>query len=48
MIIERWLRGMAGSVVLLSLMLSQLHSSKWLILTEVMGVNLFQSAFTNW
>lgn len=45
---ERILRGMAGLVVLLSLILSRLHSENWLILTAFMGLNLLQSAFTNW
>ncbi len=46
--LERWIRGLAGVVVLVSLGLSQLHSPKWLILTLIMGLNLLQSAFTNW
>lgn len=45
---ERILRGMAGFVVLASLGLAQIHSPNWLILTAFMGVNLLQSAFTNW
>lgn len=45
---ERWLRGIAGVFVLVSLGLAYLHSPKWLILTAVMGLNLLQSAFTNW
>ena len=46
--LERWLRGIAGVVVLISLVLTQVHSPKWLIITGIMGMNLFQSAFTNW
>ncbi|MEW6108904.1 MAG: DUF2892 domain-containing protein [Nitrospirota bacterium] len=45
---ERILRGIAGIIVLISLGLAQVYSSKWLILTGVMGLNLLQSAFTNW
>ena len=45
---ERILRGIAGFVVLISLGLAQVHSPKWLILTAFMGLNLLQSAFTNW
>jgi hypothetical protein len=45
---ERILRGIAGVMVLISLGLAQVHSPKWLILTAIMGLNLFQSAFTNW
>ncbi len=46
--LERWLRGIAGVVALVSLGLAQVHSPKWLILTAIMGLNLLQSAFTNW
>ncbi|MEW6410195.1 MAG: DUF2892 domain-containing protein [Nitrospirota bacterium] len=46
--LERWLRGIAGVVVLVSLILAQVHSVNWLILTAIMGLNLLQSAFTNW
>ena len=48
MTVERWLRLIAGIVVLASLTLSQLHSPYWLLLTTFVGVNLFQSGFTNW
>jgi hypothetical protein len=48
MTIERGLRLIAGSVVLSSLALSWLHSPYWLGLTAFAGLNLFQSAFTNW
>ena len=37
---------MAGTMILLSLGLSQLHSPWWLLLTTFVGLNLFQSAFT--
>jgi hypothetical protein len=46
--LERVLRGIAGAMVLISLALAYAHSPKWLILTGVMGLNLLQSAFTNW
>ena len=45
---ERVLRGIAGFMVLISMVLAQVHSPKWLILTAFMGLNLLQSAFTNW
>lgn len=45
---ERILRGIAGLVILLSLILSRLHTENWLILTAFMGLNLLQSSFTNW
>jgi len=46
--LERSLRGIAGFVVLLSLVLAHFVSPMWLWLTVFVGVNLFQSAFTNW
>jgi hypothetical protein len=48
MTIERGLRMIAGIVVLLSVLLMLLHSSYWVILTAFVGLNLLQSAFTNW
>jgi hypothetical protein len=48
MTLERWIRLIAGTFVLLSLVLSQLHSVYWLWFTAFVGVNLFQSALTGW
>ena len=48
MTVERGLRLMAGFVVLLSLVLAVKVSSYWLFLTAFVGLNLLQSAFTNW
>lgn len=48
MTIESALRLIAGSVVLLSLALSVIHSQNWLFLTAFVGLNLFQSGFSNW
>ncbi len=48
MTIERGLRLMAGVVVTVSAVLAWAHSPYWLILTVLVGLNLFQSAFTNW
>ena len=45
---ERILRGMAGFMVLISMGLAQVHSPNWLYVTAFMGLNLLQSAFTNW
>ena len=39
---------MAGTFVLASLALSQLHSPYWLFFTAFVGANLFQSALTRW
>ncbi len=48
MCMERIVRLVAGSFVLLSLLLSQLHSHWWLLFTTFVGLNLFQSALTRW
>ena len=48
MTVERALRLMAGIVILLSLALSHWVSPYWLWLTAFVGLNLLQSAFTNW
>ncbi len=46
--LERILRGIAGSFILISVLLAWLHSPWWLIFTAFVGLNLLQSAFTNW
>jgi hypothetical protein len=38
----------AGFFILLSLALSVYHDQRWLWFTAFVGLNLFQSAFTNW
>jgi len=48
MTVERGVRLMAGVMVLLSLALAHFFSLSWLWLTAFVGVNLLQSAFTNW
>jgi hypothetical protein len=48
MTMERTLRGIAGFFVLVSLVLAHFVSSKWLWFTAFVGLNLLQSAFTNW
>lgn len=48
MSVERWLRLIAGSVVLVSLTLAWRVNPYWLLLTAFVGLNLLQSAFTNW
>jgi len=48
MTLERWIRLIAGTFIVLSLALSQLHSIYWLWFTAFVGVNLFQSALTGW
>ncbi len=44
---HQWIRLIAGSVVLLSLLLTQINPG-WIWLTAFVGLNLWQSAFTNW
>jgi hypothetical protein len=46
MSIDRIVLAFAGSVVLISLLLSQIHSPAWLWLTAFVGANLLQAAFT--
>jgi hypothetical protein len=48
MYLERYLRLIAGSFVLGSLALGSWVSPAWYLLTAFVGLNLFQSAFTNW
>lgn len=48
MTIERYLRAIAGSFVLASVLLAHYHSEYWLFFTGFVGLNLLQSAFTNW
>jgi hypothetical protein len=48
MTIERGLRLMAGVFVLLSLALGYWVSPYWYLFTAFVGLNLLQSAFTNW
>lgn len=45
---ERGLRLMAGVIVVISVALAHYLSSYWLWLTAFVGLNLLQSAFTNW
>ena len=48
MTINRYLRMIAGFFILLSVVLAQLHSPYWLFFTAFVGLNLLQSAFSNW
>ena len=48
MTVERYLRGTAGFFVLVSVLLAHYHSPYWLFFTGFVGLNLLQSAFTNW
>ena len=46
MSIERLVFAIAGLSILLSVVLSQLHSVNWLWFTAFVGVNMLQAAFT--
>ena len=48
MTVERYLRLIAGTVVMATLALGYWVSPYWLLFTAFVGLNLFQSAFTNW
>jgi hypothetical protein len=48
MTVERALRALAGTMVLLSLGLGLWVHPAFLLLTAFVGANLLQSAFTNW
>ena len=48
MTVERAVRLLAGVMVLVSLALAHWFSPYWLWLTVFVGLNLLQSAFTNW
>jgi hypothetical protein len=48
MTVERYLRMIAGAIVAVSLALGYWVSPYWFLLTAFVGLNLFQSAFTNW
>ena len=46
--VERYLRLIAGFFVTLSVALGYWVSPYWLLFTAFVGLNLVQSAFTNW
>jgi hypothetical protein len=48
MTVERALRMIAGFFVLLSVVLGTYVHEYWYLFTVFIGLNLFQSAFTNW
>ena len=48
MTVERGVRLIAGVMILVSLALAYYFSPYWLWLTAFVGLNLLQSAFTNW
>jgi len=46
--VDRLLRGIAGFFVIVSILLAHYHSPYWLFFTGFVGLNLLQSAATNW
>ena len=46
MTIDRFVMAVAGSFIMISVLLAVVHSLYWLYLTAFVGINLFQSAFT--
>ena len=46
MTIDRVVLAVAGTMILLSLLLSQFHSAYWLWFTAFVGANLLQSSIT--
>ena len=48
MTMERWIRLIAGSFILLSLALAHWVHPGWLWFTAFVGANLLQSGLTNW
>jgi hypothetical protein len=48
MTVERGLRLMAGTLILVSVALGYWISPYWYLFTAFVGLNLFQSGLTNW
>lgn len=48
MSLNRWLRLIAGAFVMASLALGYWVHPGWYLFTAFIGLNLFQSAFTDW
>ena len=46
--LERYIRLIAGAFVMSSLALGYLVNPYWYLFTAFVGLNLFQSAFTDW
>ena len=48
MTVDRYLRMIAGALIVVSLGLSQYVDPRWMYFTVFIGLNLLQSAFSNW
>ncbi|GAB4288707.1 MAG: DUF2892 domain-containing protein [Methylophaga sp.] len=44
--IDRFVFALAGSLILISLLLAHFHHANWLWLTAFVGANMLQAAFT--
>ncbi len=45
---DRYIKGIAGTFILISLLLATYVNINWLWFTTFVGANLLQSAFTKW
>jgi hypothetical protein len=48
MTVYRYLHLVTGIFILITVFLAHVHSPAWLWFTAFVGLNLLQSAFTNW
>ena len=48
MSVNNWIRAIAGSFIIISVLLSLYVNQNWIYFTLFVGTNLFQSAFTKW
>ncbi|MCK5867503.1 MAG: DUF2892 domain-containing protein [Mycoplasmataceae bacterium] len=46
--IDRYIKGIAGLFILISLMLAHWVNPNWIWFTVFVGANLLQSSFTKW
>lgn len=46
--IDKYIKGIAGSFIIISLLLAHYINPNWLWFTAFVGANLLQSSFTNW
>ena len=46
--LNRFIKAIAGSFILISLLLAYYVNENWIWFTAFVGANLLQSAFTNW
>jgi len=45
---EKYIRAIAGSFIIISVLLAYFVNINWIWFTLFVGLNLFQYAFTNW